>query len=64
MNNRHRKLESKFVRHVMPDVTEEEIQEATERWFRFLNVLADIVEKSEETENAAQSPLLNQEDSK
>ena len=41
-----KKLESRFVRRVMPDATEIEIEEATQRWFGFLQTLDLIVRRS------------------
>ena len=37
------KLESYLVKRLMQDATEEEIEEATRRWFGFLNTLYEIV---------------------
>jgi hypothetical protein len=35
------------MRHVMPDASAEEIAEATENWFDFLQTLLEIVEARE-----------------
>ena len=40
--------ESRLVRHVMPNASEEEIQEATAHWFGFLNTLCRIVLEREQ----------------
>jgi hypothetical protein len=40
--------ESRLVRDVMPDASEEEIQEATGHWFGFLNTLYRIVLEREQ----------------
>lgn len=41
-------IESHFIRQVMPDAPEEEIQEATAHWFGFLNTLYKIVLEDEQ----------------
>ena len=41
------KLESEFVRLVMPDASEAEIEEATRRWFGFLGTIHQMVERLE-----------------
>lgn len=38
-----KKLESRLVRHVMPQASEAEIEQASERWFEFLSTLYEIV---------------------
>ena len=40
-------LESRLVRHLMPDASPAEIADATRRWFSFLETLADIVDERE-----------------
>ena len=42
-----KKPESRLVRSVMPNASEPETQEATERWFRFLNAICDIAQREE-----------------
>jgi len=44
------KLESELVRLVMPDASEAEIEEATLRWFGFLQILDRIVTRLESVE--------------
>ena len=39
------KSESKFVRRVMADATEPEIEEATRRWFDFLRILGGMARR-------------------
>jgi hypothetical protein len=58
-----KKRESELVRLVMPDATPAEIEAATERWFRFLEILNDIAQeraaKREEEQRAnAQPPRI------
>lgn len=38
------KSQSAFVRRIMKGASEQEIEEATERWFQFLELLNQIVE--------------------
>ena len=45
MEQDNRKPQSRFVRRVMDGAGEEEIEEATERWFEFLRILDRIVER-------------------
>ncbi len=44
-----KKLESQFVRLVMPDAAEDEIEEATRRWFAFLLTIDRIISDGEKT---------------
>jgi hypothetical protein len=46
-----RKLESRLVHYVMPEASETEIQQASERWFKFLNTLYEIVLEDEEVQH-------------
>jgi hypothetical protein len=47
MEKQSREIASRFVRRVMPNATESEIEEATQRWFGFLQTLDRIVRRRE-----------------
>lgn len=55
------KLESELVRLVMADASEAEIQEATARWFTFLQILNEIAEerrRASDSQGRAQSDTI------
>jgi len=47
MDKQRREIESRFVRRIMPNATQSEIEEATQRWFGFLQALNRIVRRRE-----------------
>ena len=49
--NQEQEPKSELVRLVMPNVSEEEIREATRRWFGFLRTLDQIVTEREAKED-------------
>ena len=51
------KLESHLVNRLMQGATEAEIEEATRRWFGFLNTLFEIVlERNQQLQRGSQDP--------
>ena len=49
-----KKPESQLVRLVMPDAADAEIEEATRRWFGFLQTIDSIVTEREQAERDSQ----------
>lgn len=53
------KFESQLVKLVMPDATEAEIEEATQRWFGFLQVLNRIATEQEKAPHDSRDSRQN-----
>jgi hypothetical protein len=48
-----------FIRRVMPDATEAELQEAAETFIRYMGIVIPIHERMERERTEADSPNLN-----
>lgn len=53
------KLESHFVRRIMTDATEPEIEEATRRWFDFLRILGGMARRLDREARDSREPKEN-----
>ena len=53
------KLESHLVNRLMPGATEAEIEDATRRWFGFLNTLYEIVLEREQQQADSHDPGID-----
>jgi len=56
------KLESKFVRMIMPDATEHEIEEATRHWFAYLLLLDRIANEKVTDDSRTKDRYVNVDD--